>query len=61
VTGSLNSDTFETMTVLLTRMAQTVTDLLYYTYSEYYAPSEYLAVDKVTLLFKGRVIFKHYI
>jgi hypothetical protein len=30
-------------------------------YSKYYVLSEHLAVDKVTVLFKGWVIFKQYI
>jgi hypothetical protein len=30
-------------------------------YSEYYTPSEYLVATEVTILFKGRIIFRHYI
>ena len=31
------------------------------TFSKFYSPSEYLAVDEVTVLFKGRIIFRQYI
>jgi hypothetical protein len=31
------------------------------TYSEFYSPSRDLAVDEVIVLFKGKVMFKHYI
>jgi hypothetical protein len=31
------------------------------THAKFYNPSENLVVDKVTVLFKGRVIFKQYI
>jgi len=30
-------------------------------YAKFYIPSEHLAVDEVTVLFKDRVILKHYI
>jgi len=30
-------------------------------YSKYYAPFEHLVVDKVTVFFKGGVIFKQYV
>jgi hypothetical protein len=30
-------------------------------YSKYYSPSEYLAVDKVIVLFRGRVNFEQFI
>jgi hypothetical protein len=30
-------------------------------YAKYYSPTEHLAVDKIIVLFKGRVIFKQYI
>jgi hypothetical protein len=38
-----------------------VSDLLNDANSKYFAPSEHLAVDEVTVIFKGRVIFKQYI
>jgi hypothetical protein len=40
---------------------RTVFDMLNDAYSKYYAPSEHLAVDEVTVLYKGRVIFRHYL
>jgi hypothetical protein len=36
-------------------------DLLNDACSKYYTDSEYLAVEEVTVLFKGRIIFKQYI
>jgi hypothetical protein len=36
-------------------------DQLRDTYAEFYTPFEHLAVDEVTVLFKGRFIFKQYI
>jgi len=40
---------------------RTLYDQLSDTYAKFYNPSEYLAVDEVTILLKGRAIFKHYI
>lgn len=31
------------------------------TYSKFYGPSEHLAIDKVMVLFKGKVAIKQYI
>jgi hypothetical protein len=36
-------------------------DILGDIYAKFYNPSEHLAVGKVTVLFKGRVIFKQYV
>jgi hypothetical protein len=36
-------------------------DMLIDTYAEFHSPSEHLAVDKVIVLFKGRVVFKQYV
>jgi hypothetical protein len=36
-------------------------DKLSNSYAKYYSPTEQLAVDEITVLFKGRVIFKQYI
>jgi hypothetical protein len=30
-------------------------------YAKYYNPTEHLASDEITVLFKGRVVFKQYI
>jgi len=30
-------------------------------YSKFYGPSEHLTIDKVMVLFKGKVAIKHYI
>jgi len=39
---------------------RTIFDELDDSYAIYYSPTEQLAVDKITVLFKGRVIFKQY-
>jgi len=39
---------------------RTFFDQLNDAYAKFYSPSEYLTVNKVIVLFKGRVIFKHY-
>jgi hypothetical protein len=36
-------------------------DMLNDAYAKYYSPTEHLAVDEITVLFKGRVVFKQYI
>jgi hypothetical protein len=36
-------------------------DMLSVAYAKYDSPTEHLAVDEVIVLFKGRVVFKHYI
>jgi hypothetical protein len=40
---------------------QNLFEILNSTFSKFYNPSEHLAVDKVIVLYKGRVIFKQYI
>jgi hypothetical protein len=38
-----------------------LSDILNDTYAKFYSPSEHLVIEKVIMLFKGRVIFKQYI
>jgi hypothetical protein len=40
---------------------RTVFDKLNDAYAKYYSPAEHLAVNEITVLFKGRVVFKQYI
>jgi hypothetical protein len=64
-------DTFTTLTteMNLTRddkfdtlwKMRTIFDMLNDAYAKYYSPTEHLAVDEITVLFKGRVVFKQYI
>jgi hypothetical protein len=39
----------------------TIVNKLSDSYSKYYSPTEHLAVDKIAVLFKGRVVFKQFI
>jgi hypothetical protein len=40
---------------------RTIFDKLSDAYAKYYSPTEHLAVDEITVLFKGRIVFKQYI
>jgi hypothetical protein len=40
---------------------KTISDKLNNAYTKYYSPTEHLAIDVITVLFKGRVVFKQYI
>jgi hypothetical protein len=40
---------------------RTVFDKLSDAYAKYYSPTEHLAIDKIIVMFKGRVVFKQYI
>jgi hypothetical protein len=40
---------------------RTISDMINDAYAKYYSPTEHLAVDEITVLFKGRVVFKQYI
>jgi hypothetical protein len=39
----------------------TIFDILNDAYAKYYSTTEHLAVDEITVLFRGRVVFKQYI
>jgi hypothetical protein len=41
------------------RKLRHLSDLLNGAYSKYYAPFEHLVADKIVVLFKVRIIFKH--
>jgi hypothetical protein len=40
---------------------RTIFDKLNDAYAKYYSPTENIAIDEITVLFKGRVVFKQYI
>jgi len=39
---------------------KSIFDKLHNSHTIYYSPTEQFAVDKITVLFKGRIIFKQY-
>jgi hypothetical protein len=43
------------------RKCKMLLEMIKNAYTKYYNPSKHLAVDKVTVLFKGRAVFKQHI
>jgi hypothetical protein len=40
---------------------RTISDMFNDAYAKYYSPTYHLAVDEITVLLKGRIVFKQYI